>query len=118
MDRLSFGCRGLHLLLTLFFSPTILFGERHIRWTGEEGDRRCLRISPFVPAEFWVDVHFDREEDGEAVAALVEDCWRPSPIRPGGIFGLGRDEWRVTGLLIVLCMFLASPLGFARYWGL
>ncbi len=42
------GLRPIQLVLTLFFSPIILFGKRDVRWAGGERGTRCLRITPFV----------------------------------------------------------------------
>lgn len=68
------------LLLTIFFAPTILFGRRNVRWVDESDGLPCLRITPFVPSEFWVKMTFRNKRDSELVADLIEQFWRASPV--------------------------------------
>ena len=52
--------RTRNLLRAVFFAPVVLFGKRNVRWMGADQKTPVLRITPFVPREFWVDVHFNR----------------------------------------------------------
>lgn len=75
----------LQLALTpLFAFNGILFSERNISWMVTGTNRRRLRITPLVPAEFWVDVQFRTSEDADAVADLIGQWWlHPTPRHEG-----------------------------------
>jgi hypothetical protein len=55
----------------------ILFSKGDMRWIGEDTNEPRLRITPFVPAEFWVDIRFQNEQDAATVAGLIEVFWCP-----------------------------------------
>jgi hypothetical protein len=98
--------------LTVFFAPTILFGKRDVRPICENGEMPCLRITPFVPPEFWVDIRFNSKDDLEAVADLVEKLFNP-PSVSGNLTTHARlffgRWWRVVGIPMLLFPMVISP---------
>jgi len=106
------GPRPVQFLLTIFFAPTILIGRRDVRPIGPGGETPCLRITPFVPPEFWVDIHFNGKDDGGAAADLVEKLFNPPRVNGRGtthaLQFFGR-WWRVAGIPVLLFPMAMSP---------
>jgi hypothetical protein len=100
------------LLLTIFFAPTILFGRRDVQRVAGEGGRSWLRIIPFVPPEFEVDIIFRSEQDRETVVGLIERFWSPEKAdgRGGRVGRYLRRWWRASALPALLALFTLCPV--------
>lgn len=84
--RLFRGPWPLQLALTPLFSFNgILFTKRDLLWMGTDTNQPRLRITPLVPAEFWVDIHFKTREQADAVADSIGQWWLPPTRRHGGL---------------------------------
>lgn len=107
-------------LLTVFFAPTILFGRRNVRWVIEDGGESCLRITPFVPSEFWVDIRFRSKQDSEVVAGLIEQFWRPGKAerKTSRVRQFLCRWWQAVAIPALLTPFIFKPLaGDVAEWG-
>jgi hypothetical protein len=70
------GPRFLQGLLTPLVSVIgMLFSKRDIAWTGLDTVNPCLRITPTVPPDFWLEVHFQDRQDAIKAASLLEQFW-------------------------------------------
>jgi hypothetical protein len=113
------GPWAVQLLLTIPFAPTIVFGRQDVRWVVEDGGGTCLRITPFVPSEFWVDISFRSEQDRESVAGLVEQYWKPGNTERGasGVRQFLRRWWQAVAIPALLAPFAFGPMaGDAGAW--
>ena len=106
-------------LLTIFFAPTILFGKRDIQWIVRDQEIPRLRISPFVPPEFWVDIQFDSTKDRELVAERVERMWNPPSAAeqlPLHSLRFVANWWRLVSIPITLSTMLSMAMGGIFPW--
>jgi len=53
----------------------MLFSKRDITWIGMDSETASLRITPIVPEEFWLDIHFQCNEDAREVASRIDKFW-------------------------------------------
>lgn len=65
------------LLTPLCAINGILTAERDVQWIGKDTNEPILRITPLVPSEFWVDIHFKDQSDAEVVDNVLKDLWVP-----------------------------------------
>lgn len=86
--RLFRGPWPLQIVLTpLFAFNGILFSKRQMSWIDLDTSNYRLRITPFVPAEFWVDIRFNTREEADAVARLI-GAWSLGPPQHGRLLEL------------------------------
>ena len=62
----------------------ILTAERNVQWIAKDTNEPVLRITPLVPPEFWVDIHFKGQNDADAVENVLKDLWAPETRKPTG----------------------------------
>jgi hypothetical protein len=97
------------LVLTTFFAPNILFGRRNVRWAVDERDMPCVSITAFVPAEFWVNIHFRSQAGGDAVAGLIAQFWMSR--RPSSLGSFFRRWWQAVAVPAILAPLLLPWMG-------
>jgi hypothetical protein len=113
------GPRPVQALLTILFAPTILFGRWDVQRVAEEAGGPRLRITPFVPPEFGVDIIFGSEQDRETVAGLIERFWSPEKREEGGglVSQFPRRWWQALAVPALLALFTLWPVtGDAGAW--
>jgi hypothetical protein len=101
----------IQFLGTVFFAPTILFGKHDLSWLRCNDEIPCLRITAFVPREFWVDIHFGCSTDYLAVLDAIEPLWAPSTAldrETSRGFSFIKKWWRLSGIVIFLLPFFAA----------